>query len=199
MRTFLLIGGIGAGKSSVSAAFADLGAYTFDLDQIGHDVLRRTATIGLVKQAFGDDVIDASGQIDRSRLAAKAFASDDATERLNGITHPAIMEEAQRRVALASDRGYPFAVVEVSAYDGPSANGFYHDASGIIAVVAPEQMRIERACAKGFSKEDVIRRIAQQPSDVDRRRWADFVIENDADLAHLKSQVQNVYQQIATR
>lgn len=211
MQTFLLIGGIGSGKSSTTKIFTDLGAYTFDLDQVGHDVLRHPGIIGLIKQTFGRDVVDDDGQIDHVLLAKKAFASDAMTQKLNEITHPEIMEEAQRRIELAQTQSYPFALVEISAYNGPgtlkdnegfpltgsqASAKFYDNADGIIAVLAPRDVRIERACAEGFKKDDVIRRIAQQPTDDQRRAWADYVIENDKDIPHLVSQVHTIYQQI---
>lgn len=211
MRTFFLIGGIGSGKSSTLDAFSDLGAYTVDLDKIGHDILHSPKIIHSISQSFGREVLNDDGQIDRARLAKKAFADKDATAKLNLITHPAIMSEALRRVQLAQRQSCPCAIVEFSAYRGPEATwkaanehadkfpstlALVRQIQGVIAVVAPEDMRIARACAKGFQREDVLNRIAQQPTDDQRRAWADYVIVNDGSLSKLTSQVHNVFQQI---
>ncbi len=195
MRTFILIGGIGSGKSTVSALLRQLGACCIDLDDLGHEVLLQPETIRDLVEEFGEGVLDSKGAVDRRALAAAAFASPECTQALNGITQPRIVSKALSKLDEAQTEGYRVAIVEISPYEGPL--GQFHPiecvSQGIIAVTAPENMRIERAVSRGFDEADVRNRIYRQVSDEQRASWADYVIVNDGSIEQLKSQVETVW------
>src|SRR5262245_56274797 len=97
-----LTGGIGAGKSTVAALLAELGARVIDADRIGHEVyLPGTAGHRQVAAAFGTGVVGADGTIDRRALGAIVFADTAALARLNAIVHPLIAAEVARAIAAA--------------------------------------------------------------------------------------------------
>ena len=93
-----LTGGIGAGKSALSAAFAECGGIIVDGDVIAREVVQ-PGTDGLASlvEAFGEDILQPDGSLDRPALAAKAFADDEARQKLNGIVHPLV---GQRRAEI---------------------------------------------------------------------------------------------------
>jgi|GEM_PF-6807 len=195
MKTVFIIGGIGSGKSAVADCFATLGLPCLDLDKIGHEVLGFPEIKQNLVTAFSPEILNAEGCIDRKTLAARAFATPQSLEMLTKITSPAIKAELQKWLAAKRAEGSSFVLVEVSAFDG--SNEYYtHMHDCLIAVCAPVEVRLARAVAKGFEKDDTARRIALQPSDDERRAWADYVIENDTNLAGLQARVGEVWAQM---
>lgn len=195
MKTVFVIGGIGSGKSLVSRFFAEEGFPVLDLDMVGHDALKNSSVKKSLVEVFGDGILDGRRDIVRKILAQEAFVSPVATETLTTITAPHILQTMRTWLKARSAEGHPFAIVEVSAFDGP--DGFYAgEASLIVAVVAPEELRVQRAIERGFEAADVRRRVARQASDDERRYWAHYVIENDADLEALQSKVKSLSDEI---
>lgn len=88
------------------------------------------------------------------------------------------------------------ALVEVSAYDGPQGD-YGQETDYLIAVLAPEDVRIQRALERGFTEDDVRHRIARQATDEQRREWANFVIENEGSLEDVRFSVESVCQEIS--
>ena len=189
MISAALVGGIGSGKSTVLAMFGECGCATVSLDALGHEVLAMAETKRDLAAAFGPDVLDEDGAVLRPVLAGRAFASPEGTQRLNSITHPrivALFEERRRELSFAAD----VLVVEVTA--GEITREAMPWAQAIIAVSAPADLRLQRACARGEQPDDVRRRMEAQPSDAQRAAVADFVIENADGLDSLRAQVEGV-------
>ena len=159
MKKLFIIGGMGAGKSTARKALVDQGLPYIDLDLVGHQVLSWDTVREELKETFGSDIFDEEGTVDRRKLAARAFASPAETRKLNRITLPRIEE-------LFSDC-----------------------ADVVIAVIAPLDMRIQRAVASGFSEEDVRNRIARQITDADRIEAADVVFNNNGTPDELQNQI----------
>lgn len=191
MRTYVLIGGIGSGKSTVSRMLCELGAACIDLDVVGHEVLEDADAIRELVSAFGEDVLAAEGTIDRRALARVAFATAQATLTLNSITQPRIVDRALSMIDELQACGSCVAVVEISPFDGPEGvfAPLVQVADGIVAVVAPDEVRVARAVDRGFSEEDVRARMARQATDEQRRFWADIAIENAGTIDDLRRSV----------
>ncbi len=198
MKRCVLIGGIGSGKSTVSRMLQEHGAACVDLDDCGHEVLLNPTVISMLTETFGEDILDAQGQIDHAALAQKAFATPQATVRLNAITQPRLLRIAQKRLDDLEADGCAIAFVEISAYDGPDGTfaPLFRTDDAVISVTAPKRLRIERAIGKGYSEQDVRNRIARQVSDAQRALWADFVISNKGTLADLQAHVAAIWEKI---
>ena len=193
MKRYLLIGGIGSGKSTVSNLFLEQGAYCIDLDTIGQRQLFDADVKRELVEAFGADILNDARQVDRARLAERAFASDEATATLNAITHPRIISMLKKRLDRGENAGSGLCIIESSAYAGPgSVDGLDEEIDGIIAVVASEELRLQRCIARGMTEADIRARMARQASDEERRSWADYVIENNSTLTELEQQVTNL-------
>ena len=187
MKKIFIIGGMGAGKSMATKALVEGGLPFIDLDEVGHEVLTRDYVKADLVEAFGEDILNAEGEVDRPALAAKAFVNEIQTSLLNSITMPRIEETFADRIDdLAKES--EAVVVECSAFKNRSIS-LAADADCIIAVLAPLDMRIERAVTAGWDEEDVKRRIARQITDAERIEVADVVFHNDSTPEDLKRQV----------
>ena len=184
MKQLFVIGGMGAGKSTVCRALADQGLELIDLDRVGHAILRWGTVKEELVDTFGADIIDENGEVDRSKLAAKAFISPSETRKLNRITMPRIEERYTDMIEDLERQGVQAVVVEYSAFKNRQLSIADH-ADVIIAVVADRESRVKRAVAAGFDEVDVRHRIARQISDSDRIEAADVVFRNDGSQEQL--------------
>ena len=189
MYKVILAGGIASGKSTAAAELERLGARRIDLDQVSRDVLAPgTACTAEVAAAFGADLLDEkSGRLDRALLASRAFASAEATARLEAIELPHITRELESRLAAAEADDVACALVEVPLLD--RLGDAHALADEVLVVTCPTDVRRERARDRGMAPADFDQRLAHQPSDDYLRAHADAEIANDGDLAHLLDQV----------
>ncbi len=195
MRLVALTGGIGSGKSTVSALLAARGALIVDADAIvrelqapGEPLLDRLA------ERFGDHIIRPDGSLDRAALAAVAFNDDAALADLNAIVHPAVREEMSRRVADAAHTD------RVVVMDVPLLNvRADHDVAAVIVVDVPIETAVQRLVeSRGMDEADARARIAKQISREERLAVADRVIDNRGDLASLEAQVDELWDWLQT-
>ncbi len=188
MKKLFIIGGMGAGKSTARKALVDEGLPFIDLDKVGHDVLMWDTVKEELVETFGEDILDKDGEVIRPALAKKAFVSPAETRKLNRITMPRIEDAYTDRLAELEREGHEAVVVEYSVFKS-RASSLAYSADVVMAVLAPLDLRIERAVASGFEESDVRRRIAQQITDADRIEAADVVFNNDGTPDELRNQV----------
>ena len=183
MHTTFLAGGIASGKSTVARMLYERGAWLCDLDQVSREVLESgSPVLAQVAAEFGDDLIDPeSGELDRLGLAVRAFASAEATERLEAIEMPAIRERLAQILtnSCCAATEPALAVVEVPLLD--RVEDLLPLADDVLVVCAPLSLRRERACGRGMDGEDFDARVARQATDDYLRAHATHVIENDGD------------------
>ena len=188
MEKIFIIGGMGAGKSTARKALVDQGLEYLDLDKIGHEIHQWQVVKDDLVEAFGPEVLDDEGNVDRPTLARIAFSSPANTRKLNRITMPRIEDAFTTKLDELEAAGCEAVVVEYSVFKTRSMSVAYM-ADIVIAVLAPLDMRIERAVASGFDEADVRRRIAQQITDAERIEAADVVFNNDGTKEELYNEV----------
>lgn len=188
MKKLFVIGGMGAGKSTATRALAAQGLPAIDLDSVGHEVLTWETVKEELGAAFGEDVFDEAGEVKRRALAAKAFMSPADTRKLNRITMPRIEDAYTNILSDLEKQNHPAAVVEYSVFKNREMSLAY-TADVVIAILAPIELRVERAVASGWDEDDVRRRIARQITDADRAEAADVVFNNDGTCADLEQKV----------
>ena len=190
-----LTGGIGAGKSTVAAMLAAHGAVVIDADAIARQVVEPgSPVLDALVERFGADVLAPDGNLDRQRLAERAFADDESKAALEAITHPAIGEEFLRQVAAAPPGSIVVHDVPLLAETG-RAGGY----AAVIVVETSRDERLRRLEARGIRRADAEARMAAQASDGERRAVATWVIVNDGDLATLEGRVQEVWEELLKR
>jgi dephospho-CoA kinase len=196
MRIVVITGGLGAGKSTAAEFLREKGAVVIDADKIAAATLAEgSPTLELVADAFGrDDVLYADGSLDRSALARAAFTSAEKTAQLNAIVHPAVAREigpALHDLRLMPD---PPGVVVLEVPLLAEAPVFAEMADVVVAIVAPEEVRVGRAVAAGMPEEDARRRVARQASDAERAALADVVIVNDRDEERFRRELEGLWE-----
>jgi dephospho-CoA kinase len=185
-----LTGGIGSGKSAAAEEFARLGAAVVDTDAIAHELTRAGgAAVAGVRRVLGDGYVDAAGAMDRAKVRALVFADAAAKARLEGLLHPMIRAESERRIA-AADAPYVVHVVPL-LIESPD---YRERVQRVLVVDCLAQVQKERVRQRSRLAEDEIERIigAQLPRAA-RLAAADDVIDNSGSLAALHKQVQALH------
>ena len=190
MYVLALTGGLGSGKSTAAELFAQRGALVIDLDDIAKTLLDEVPVVrDRVAEAFGESVVAADGRIDHRALAEAAFSSEEGTQRLNAIVHPAVLTAVAGALdALALQADAPRVVVLVIPLLAESPL-FLEPVDAVLVISAQEDLRIARAVERGMSPADAENRVARQVGDSERREIADYVIENDGTLGEFRADV----------
>ena len=181
MRLIGVTGGIATGKSTVDAMLAAHGAVVIDADELAREVVRPgEPALAEVAARFGQDMLQADGTLDRSRLGAVVFADPDARRDLEGITHPRIAALTQERVAAALAGTAPLIAVDIPLlYE----NGREPMFEGVLLVYAPEAVQIRRMRDRnGLDDAAAAQRLAAQLPIEEKRARATWVIDNSGDI-----------------
>jgi dephospho-CoA kinase len=190
-----LTGGIGSGKSTVSALLADRGAVIIDYDQLAREAVEiGTPALAAIVERFGDGVIADDGTLDRPALGAIVFADAAARADLEAITHPAIFTLALERESAASDDA-------VVVHDHPLLveTGLADRCDLMVVVDVAEDVQVERLVTmRGMTEADARARLAAQASREERLAAADVVIDNSGSIADLEAAVDQLWTRITT-
>jgi dephospho-CoA kinase len=188
-----LTGGIGSGKSAVSARLAELGAVVIDADRLAREVVAPgTDGFDEVVSAFGREVVDASGALDRPALGRRVFGDDAARRRLEAIIHPLVRSRTAELVAAA-----PADAVVVNDVPLLVEAGLAAAYDVVVVVLASASTRVGRLSRnRGMSADEAAARIAAQATDEQRRAVADAVIENEGTLAELRERVDRLWRDV---
>jgi dephospho-CoA kinase len=190
-----LTGGIGSGKSTVSALLVEKGAVLVDADAIVREVQEPgTPVFRSMVERFGAGIVAADGTLDRAAVAAVVFNDPDELAALNGIVHPAVTEEMTRR------REAHAATDATLILDIPLlVESKYSGLAGIIVVDVDPELAVERLVRfRGFSEEDARARIGRQASREERLAVADFVVDNSGGLDALRAVVDRCWEWVLT-
>jgi dephospho-CoA kinase len=188
-----LTGGIGTGKSTVAAVFAEAGAVVIDADAIARAAVARNKPAWRdVVDHFGKGILMPGGHIDRRKLGAIIFADAVQKAHLDRIVHPHVKTEIQRQTKLIA-KSRPRAVVIL---DVPLLleTGMDRGLDEIIVVYAPESLQLERLIRRDrLSASEALSRIRSQMPIEEKKRRATIVIDNSAEPAATRQQVLSVF------
>lgn len=188
MLSIFVTGGIGSGKSTLMEFLKEKGAGIVLADEVGHENLHDSKMKAELVKAFGKEILDTNGEIIRSELAARAFATPEDTARMDAITQPRLYEGCLRHVASVGQT-HKVVVLEMAILDG--RDDFYKHADIVVAVTTSPEVRVRRLMeSRGFSEEDARNRLASQVPEENRLAIADVVFTNDGTLQEFQDQIQ---------
>ena len=198
-----LSGGIGSGKTTVSALLAELGAVIVDADAIVHELQAPgTPLLAEIAEEFGLHMLDENGALDRVALGAVVFRDPQARKRLGEIMHPPVISEMVSRAEKAVAARHPMVVLDIPLlFEGKrsgtgSAVAFDYDA--LVVVWVPRSIQIERTMRRDdCDQAEAERRVeAQMPID-EKREMASHVIDNSGTLEETRTQVEELFEELA--
>ncbi len=179
-----LVGGIGAGKSTVAGLLAARGLRHVDADAHAHAVTRDPAVLAEIREDLGERFVR-DGALDRAAVAAHVFADPGAKARLEAIVHPRVRGRIVAELAEARAGG------ESTLLDVPLLfeAGLFEACDVVVFVDAPDVIRAERTRARGWADDELGRREQNQMPVAEKRARADHVLDNGGDLAATARQV----------
>lgn len=179
-----LTGGIGCGKSTALGFFKEAGATVLETDAIVRELLATDKDlISGIREAFGPDVIDREGRVDRAALGARVFRNSTALANLESLVHPRVRQQWIREVA----ENHPVLIVEIPLLFEKDLHGYF---STTICVSSYPELQRARLKARGMSESQIQYRKDSQLSLDEKMSRADIILHNNGSPGHLQSQVE---------
>jgi dephospho-CoA kinase len=190
-----LTGGIASGKSTVARLLVDRGARVVDADRVAREVVALgTPALAEIRAAFGDEVLQPDGRLDRARLAERVFGDIAARRLLEAITHPRIAERFVAERLRAEQDGVPLLVYEAALL---VESGAHHAVDRLVVVAADPTVQIARIVTRDGVDEAAARaRIDAQAPVADKVAQADHVLWNQGSPAELEHQVDALWEEL---
>jgi dephospho-CoA kinase len=192
-----LTGGIASGKSTVARTLAGLGCVTIDADSVVTRLYRRGEPgYEALVHAYGKEILRPDGQIDRPRLASIAFVDNASAKKLNALIHPLVIAQ-EEHVINGETRRFPdrdrIVIIEATLLLESGGKKRYDK---IVVVDSEPSLQIDRAVVRGMNRQDAERRMARQMPREERKRQADYIIENKKDLGSLEAETLRLYEKL---
>lgn len=189
-----LTGGLASGKSTVAQILEGLGTKVIDADDVVDRLYEpgRPGHEALVRE-YGTEILDASGNVERKKLAALAFSSPEQAKRLNALIHPLVLEQEAATIRAEEERlrgSDGILVVEATLLLESGGRDRY---DRIVIVDLDPSLQIERAVARGMDRADALRRMARQMPREERAALADYLIDNSGDESDLEIEARGLH------
>ena len=187
-----LTGGIGSGKSAVTALLGELGAAVVDADKVGHQAYQpHTETWQAVVDAFGTDILQPNEEVDRRKLGAIVFSDPKELARLNSIMHPRMYTMLEVQLNEMRESGVEVAVVEAAILIEAKWTPLVDEVWVTVASEDTVVLRVQQR--NNLAEEEIRRRIRSQLSNEERAEHANVVIENNAGMQELQDKVNDLW------
>jgi dephospho-CoA kinase len=195
MKVIGLTGGIACGKSSAGVILRKLGVKVIDADEIAHRIyLPGTSGFAKVIGEFGPDILDTNGQINRKRLGEIVFQSPEARFKLEGITHPIIIQEVNALIDAAKTENCPLLVVEVPLLFEAGLEEMF---DYIWVISAHPDVQLKRLMKRNhLTPEEAAARLAAQLPLSDKEGKADVIVYNNSELYHLEDEIKRLLETV---
>jgi len=188
-----LTGGIGTGKSEAARYLAQLGASVINADQVGHEAyLPQSEAWYKVVGAFGEEILDSNGEIDRRKLGAIVFSNPDQLARLNQIMHPLMGRMVEEKIEDLRGQGVEVVVVEAALLIEAGWDSLVEE---VWVTDSREDVVIQRLSERnGLAQEEARKRISSQMDRSERLSRADSVIDNSRDIPAMESSIDEMWE-----
>jgi dephospho-CoA kinase len=186
-----IVGGIGAGKSTVAAELAALGCEIIDADRIGHELLKEPAVMDEIRKRWGEAAFSPDGSVNRSAVAKIVFEDVEELSALNAILHPRLRERIESRIAEITNKpDIPAVILDAAVLFEAGWNTLCTD---IIFVSSPVKKRQQRARqGKGWDERSWATREKSQISLDKKLGMCNYTVDNSSDVSHLREQVRKL-------
>jgi dephospho-CoA kinase len=193
-----LTGSIGTGKSEAARQLEVLGASIISADEVGHEAYTpNTEAWEQVIAAFGDDILQDDGDIDRRKLGTIVFSDPSQLEKLNQIMHPRMARMVADKIEVLRDQGVNVVVVEAALLFEAGWDTLVEE---VWVTDSPEHIVIGRLKERnGLSEEEAKKRINSQMGRAERIERSDFVINNSGDMADLGNAIKELWERRVTK
>jgi dephospho-CoA kinase len=187
-----LTGSIGTGKSEAARYLTQLGAAVINADQVGHEAYTpQSEAWHNVVGAFGKEILDSNGEIDRKKLGAIVFSNPDQLSRLNQIMHPLMARMVAEKIEDLRGQGVEVVVVEAALLFEAGWDSLVEE---VWVTDSSEDLVIQRLSERnGLTQEEARKRISSQMDRSERLSRADLVIDNSGDIAAMESSIDEMW------
>ncbi|MBA4548897.1 dephospho-CoA kinase [Thermoactinomyces intermedius] len=194
-----LTGSIATGKSTVSEMFRRKGAEIIDADQIAREVVEPgTEGLARIVREFGPGILDEEGKLNRERLGARIFQNPAEREKLNRLLHPLIVDSMRAKTEKIKKEKDP----DLLIWDVPLLieGNLTQWVEAVILVYTPKEIQLERLMKRNaLSKEEAEKRILAQMDIEEKKKYADYVIDNRGTLSETERQVDQLWKQLISK
>ena len=194
MPTIGLTGNFGMGKTTVLSLFKKAGAYTFNIDKFVHEILNRPEIISKIVRKLGSDILADGARLSINKTLVAKLVFNDAEKRkaLEKIIHPQVLKIIKEtRSKILKKHHTALIVFEVPLLYEAGYENFF---DRIVVVYSNKDRAIRRLLAKGFSKDEILKRMHAQMPITKKKKLADFVINNNDNLTDTERQVKRILQ-----
>jgi dephospho-CoA kinase len=187
---------MGSGKTLVASTFKKLGAFIIDADILCRElVLRGQPALDLIVQTFGPDILDSAGNLDRKKMASIIFDDAKRKQDLENILHPLVFSE-EEKIYREIHQQNPQALVIIDAAL-LIESGNYKNVDKVVLVACDVETQVQRVLKRSaFNREEVLDRIRSQMPLAEKRKFADYIIDNSSTEEDLRESVEKLSQKL---
>ena len=195
MKLIGLTGGIASGKTTVSAILRRLGAQVIDADALAREIVKpHQPAWNEIVTTFGNEVLQSDQTLDRKKLRKLVFDEPNARKKLEAITHPKIRRLAQEKIAESAATGAPLVVYEAPLLFESEIHLWLRPVILVACDAAVQKRRLWQR--DNLSEAEIEQHLGAQMSLEEKRKLADYVIENNGTIGELESAVETAVQAI---
>lgn len=192
MPTIGLTGNFGMGKTTVLSLFKKSGAYTFNIDEFVHQILKKPETVRKISRALGDDILTRSPKlsINKGRVAKLIFNDSEKRKAVEKIIHPQVLKIIKTsRSNILKKSPSALIIFEIPLLFEAGYEDFFDKT---VVAYCNKKTAIDRLIAKGFSRDEILKRMGAQMPITKKKKLADFVINNNGDISNTERQIMRI-------
>lgn len=183
-------GSIGSGKTTAANLFKKHGFKVINADEIGHKIIKKnSAAYKKIIKEFGNGILDKNRNIDRKKLGDIIFGNDEKLKELNLIMHPIIIENIKNSIKEIKNKNI---IIDAPLLLETKAKKLVDK----VIVVKADKKNIIKRLSKKYSKDKIERILKLQMPIGEKLKHADFVVDNNRDLGHLKKEVTDIFEKL---